>query len=71
MFRSSTEVAGGSNGSRSAVHFGGYWLGTQGADRISVYYDDVRTNNLIEAFNRWFNAKCVIPKNNFWDFFSK
>ena len=46
---------------RLYTYFGGYWFITQEDDRISVYNDDDRTNNFAEAFNRWFNARCVIP----------
>lgn len=47
---------------------GGYCFGTVESESFSVYRDPVRSNNDIEAFNCWLNAKYVRIHLNFGDF---
>ncbi|XP_045024828.1 uncharacterized protein LOC123466327 [Daphnia magna] len=47
---------------------GGYWFTNQGPERFCVSGDDQRTNNEVESFNRWFNARCGPHHQNFWSF---
>ncbi|XP_045032066.1 uncharacterized protein LOC123474201 [Daphnia magna] len=49
-------------------YMGGYWFTNQGPERFCVSSDDHRTNNEVESFNRWFNARCGPHHKNFWSF---
>ncbi|XP_045027387.1 uncharacterized protein LOC123470739, partial [Daphnia magna] len=49
-------------------YIGGYWFTNQGPERFCVSGDDHRTNNEVESFNRWFNARCGPHHQNFWSF---
>ncbi|KAK4017935.1 hypothetical protein OUZ56_000011 [Daphnia magna] len=49
-------------------YMGGYWFTNQGPERFCVSGDDQRTNNEVESFNRWFNARCGPHHQNFWSF---
>nr|CAH0103572.1 unnamed protein product [Daphnia galeata] len=49
-------------------YMGGYWFTVQGPQRFSVHGDTWRTNNNVESFNRWFNARCGGNRSNFWSF---
>ncbi len=42
-----------------------------GVNIFSVYGLLDRTNNLVEAWHRWFNALCQRSHLNFWDFLGK
>ncbi|KZR99283.1 Uncharacterized protein APZ42_004910 [Daphnia magna] len=46
-------------------YMGGYWFTNQGLERFCVSGDDHRTNNEVESFNRWFNARCGPHHQNF------
>ncbi|KZS10525.1 Uncharacterized protein APZ42_024988 [Daphnia magna] len=46
-------------------YMGGYWFTNQGPERFCVSGDDHRTNNEVESFNRWFNARCGPHHQNF------
>ena len=52
-------------------YWAGYWLVTQTPARISVHGQRNRTNNDVESWNRWFNARCHGHRQNFWDFVCK
>ena len=53
---------------RLYVYWAGYWLVRQTPARFSVNGDKSRTNNDIENWNRWFNARCHGHRQNFWAF---
>ena len=53
---------------RLYVYWAGDWLIRQTAARFSVNGDKSRTNNDIENWNRWFNARCHGHRQNFWAF---
>ncbi|KAK4028583.1 hypothetical protein OUZ56_021588 [Daphnia magna] len=52
-------------------YMGGYWFTNQGPVRFCVSGDDRRTNDEVESFNRWFNARCGPHHQNFWSFIQK
>jgi hypothetical protein len=53
---------------RLYVYWAGYWLVRQTPARFSVNGDKSRTNNEVENWNRWFNARCHGHRQNFWAF---
>ncbi|EFX71793.1 hypothetical protein DAPPUDRAFT_326828 [Daphnia pulex] len=53
---------------RLYVYWAGYWLVRQTPARFSVNGDKSRTNNEVEKWNRWFNARCHGHRQNFWAF---
>jgi hypothetical protein len=56
---------------RLYAYWAGYWLTIQTPERFSVHGDKTRTNNFIENWNRWFNARCDGHRQNIWDFIGK
>lgn len=50
------------------TYFNSYWIETVGPERFSVYRDVHRTNNAIESWNRWFNARCKKAHPTFFQF---
>lgn len=53
---------------RLYTYWAGYWLVKQTPERFSVHGDLDRTNNWVENWNRWFNARCHGHSQNFCDF---
>ncbi|EFX78657.1 hypothetical protein DAPPUDRAFT_320344 [Daphnia pulex] len=51
---------------RLYVYWAGYWLVRQTPARFSVNGDKSHTNNEVENWNRWFNARCHGHRQNFW-----
>lgn len=39
-------------------YYYGYWIDTITPDGFSVFQMPNRTNNLVEAWHRWFNKRC-------------
>ncbi len=54
---------------RLYVYWAGYWLVRQTPARFSVNGDKSRTNNEVENWNRWFNARCHGHRQHFWSYF--
>lgn len=50
------------------VYMDGYWFGTLVPELFCVHDDRSRKNNIVEAFNCWFNARCGGTYLNIWDF---
>ena len=53
------------------TYWGGYWYATKSPATFSVYGETTRTNNDVESWNRWFNARCHGHRQNLWDFICK
>ncbi|KZS21185.1 Uncharacterized protein APZ42_011937 [Daphnia magna] len=49
-------------------YYYGYWIDTITPEGFSVFQMPNRTNNLVEAWHRWFNKRCGGSHLNFWDF---
>nr|CAH0106314.1 unnamed protein product [Daphnia galeata] len=45
-----------------------YWFDIVTPERFSVYGQSSRTNNEVECFHRWFNARCGKYHQSFWTF---
>ena len=48
-----------------------FWIGRIGPERFTCHGRPNRTNNLVEAWHRWFNKQCVHAHLNHWDFIGK